>query len=144
MSDPAPDSSALALLRHMLYSDFKALNPKIGQYISYPVVERVMGLNRKNALELVEQLWAEGYLERSFSGMAYKCPHDGTTSLRLRLLCPKCESEDMERVHLIEHLGCGHVDMERNFLQGDEYVCPKDGKKLKLIGVDYRKSGVAY
>ncbi len=144
MSQGLVGSSSWELLRNMLHGDLKSLNPRIGRRISYPEIERVAGLDRKGALELVEQLWSDGYLDRSFHGMAYKCPHDGTTSLRPRLLCPKCEGEEVERERLIEHLGCGHVDMERNFRHGDGYVCPKDGKKLKLIGVDYMKAGIAY
>jgi hypothetical protein len=36
------------------------------------------------------------------------------------------------------------VDLERNFIEGNRYVCPKDHKPLRQIGVDYRKAGTAY
>lgn len=144
MSDLPVDSKAMLLIRKMLYGESSSIHPRVGTWISYPVAESATRLNRQSTLDLLSTLWADGYLLRSFYGMAYKCPFDGSTSHRPRLTCPKCNSEDLERVQLIEHLGCGHVDREENFLRGDEYVCPVDNKKLKLIGVDYRKPGIAY
>ncbi|MCW4049532.1 MAG: hypothetical protein NWE89_07315 [Candidatus Bathyarchaeota archaeon] len=135
---------AMNLLRATIYGDLKVILPRIGQYVHYPDVERLTGLNRVQTIQLLKDLWERGVLERRFHGMAYKCPHDDTTNLRPYVTCPICNSENLEIVPLIEHLGCGHVDMERKFIKGDEYVCPKDGKTLRLIGVDYRRPGVAY
>jgi len=144
MSFRVQQPQVLFLIRAMLYSDLKSVEPRVGQYVNYGQVERLTRLNRSQSLQLLEDLWEQGVLLRKFSGMAYKCPHDGTTNLRPRVFCPGCNSENVEIVSLIEHLGCGHVDKEGNFLQGEEYICPKCGKTLRLVGVDYRKPGVSY
>jgi hypothetical protein len=138
------DQRGQSLIKALLYNSIGDLVPKIGIKVSYPSAELVLRANREATIEVIQRLWEEGYLSRSFHGVAYRCPRDGTTSLRPKLLCPKCMSEDIEKVTLIEHLGHGHVDRESKFLKGGKYVCPVDGKELKLIGVDYRKPGTAY
>ncbi len=138
------DQNGQTLLKALLYNNIGDLVPKIGLKVSYPNAELVLRVNRETTLEVIQKLWEEGFLSRNFHGVAYRCPRDGTTSLRPKLLCPKCMSEDIEKVTLVEHLGHGHVDRESKFLKGGKYVCPVDGKELKLIGVDYRKPGTAY
>jgi len=144
VSSSITDPHALRLLRSLIYEDVSVLTPRIGQDIYYPKVEEVAHINREKTDDLLSDLWKQGYLQRKFYGNVFRCPHDGTTSLRPRLLCPSCNSEEIERVNMIEHLKCGHVDIEKNFLKDGEYVCPKDGKKLHQIGVDYTKPGPAY
>jgi hypothetical protein len=43
---------------------------------------------------------------------------------------------------LFEHVKCGYMDIEENFLEGDKYVCPKCHETLKKIDVDYKKAGI--
>ena len=124
--------------------DLPTLIPKIGFDVSYPRVEEVTGLPRERAFTLIQELYDEGYLERRLHTTVSRCPHDGTTCLRPRLFCPGCQSEDINRVPLIEHLNCGHVDMEKNFVSGEDLKCPKCGRTLNQIGVDYRRPGYAY
>lgn len=144
MPHPITDPRALRLLRSMIYGDLSILTPKVDQDIYYPKAGEVSRINREEMTEFLSKLWKQGYLKRKFYGKVFRCPHDGVTNLRPRLLCPRCQSEKWERQVLIEHLDCGHIDIERNFQRGEEYVCPKDGKKLRQIGVDYRKPGTAY
>jgi len=140
----ADDPRGQALLKALIFNNIEELTPRIGFKVTYPSAEAVMRANRDATMEVIEGLYDEGFLSRRFHGIAYRCPHDGTTSLRPKLLCPKCQSEDIEKVTLIEHLGHGHIDRESKFLKGGKYFCPVDGKELKLIGVDYRKPGSAY
>jgi uncharacterized protein YejL (UPF0352 family) len=44
---------------------------------------------------------------------------------------------------VIEHLNCGNIDLESNFLssEGGGLICRKCNKRLKAIGVDYVKPG---
>ena len=132
------------LLSSLLEGDIETIIPRIGANVSHPQVEFLLKLNRERTIELLENLWEEGYLTRAFHSNIYACPHDGTTSLRPKVVCPKCRSEDLDRVELMEHLGQGHIDIERKFLKNGKYVCPVCNKTLKTIGVDYRKHGSAY
>jgi hypothetical protein len=42
----------------------------------------------------------------------------------------------------VEHVKCGYMDLEKNFRQGERYVCPKCHEEMRKIDVDYRKAGV--
>ena len=144
MSSPLTDPHALRLLRSMIGGTLPVISPKIGLNVTYHRVEEVAGVTTDRAQELVRELTEQGYLNRSFSTMVYRCPFDNTTSLRPRLICSVCQSEEIERVPLIEHMPCGHVDQEKNFVKGEDLQCPSCGKTLNQIGVDYRKPGHAY
>jgi hypothetical protein len=128
----------------MAHGDVSEIEPRIGQDLRYPLVEEIAHAGKGESKEMLQKLVEQGYLERRFHCKIYKCPHDGTTSVRPRLSCPRCNSEELEKHVLIEHFSCGHVDLEENFLDGDRYVCPKDHKELHKVGVDYRKAGIAY
>jgi hypothetical protein len=46
----------------------------------------------------------------------------------------------MTKEEALEHFDCGNIDFKTKFIKGEgSLVCPKCGKKLKVIGVDYRK-----
>jgi predicted RNA-binding Zn-ribbon protein involved in translation (DUF1610 family) len=131
-------------LLEALSRDPTLLTPRLGIYVTYPKAEAAIHRNSEIVSSIIAGLWSEGYLNRSLVTVVYKCPHDGTISLRPRRLCPKCKSEDLEKVAMIEHLGHSHVDTEQHFLKNGQYVCPICGKTLKLIGVDYRRASSAY
>jgi predicted RNA-binding Zn-ribbon protein involved in translation (DUF1610 family) len=62
----------------------------------------------------------------------------------MQLRCPTCGSPKLLRRLVIEHMSCGHIDVNENFVKGDRLICPKCGKVLRAIGVDYRKPGILY
>jgi len=134
----------MRLLRSLAYGDVSSIKPRIGQDVRYPVVEDMTRTNKERSGEILKQLYEQGYLDRRVEAKVYRCPHDNTASIRPVLSCPKCNSEALERDSLLEHISCGHVDLEKNFLAAQGYVCPKDHKSLRQIGVDYRKAGIAY
>ncbi len=137
------DQDAHTLLQAMT-QDPDLLAPRLGLYVTYPKAEALLRKNSEAVGNLINGLWSEGFLLRNLQTVVYKCPHDGTISLRPKRLCPKCKSEDVEKVAMIEHLGPSHVDTEQRFLRNGQYVCPVCGKTLKLIGVDYRRATSAY
>ena len=144
MSSPVTAPHALRLLRSMMGGDLPVISPRIGYNVTYPRVEEVAGVTADRAQDLLRDLSEQGYLNSNFSTMVYRCPFDNTTSIRPRLICPVCQSEEIERVPLIEHMICGHVDQEKNFVKGELLQCPNCGKTLNQIGVDYRRPGHAY
>ena len=144
MSSPVTDPHALRLLRSMMGGDLPVISPRIGYNVTYPRVEEVAGVTADRAQDLLRDLSEQGYLNSNFSTMVYRCPFDNTTSLRPRLICPVCQSEEIERVLLIEHVTCGHIDQEKNFVKGENLQCPNCGKALNQIGVDYRRPGHSY
>jgi CheY-like chemotaxis protein len=68
------------------------------------------------------------------------CPDCGTLTTAFYLECPECESTQINKEEALEHFDCGNIDFRSKFDKGEGVlVCPKCGKKLKVIGVDYRK-----
>lgn len=68
------------------------------------------------------------------------CPNCESVTPTLILECPECESTQITKEEALEHFDCGSIDFRTRFDKGDgSLVCPKCGKKLKVIGVDYRK-----
>lgn len=68
------------------------------------------------------------------------CPDCGFLDFTLYVECPECESIQMNKEEALEHFDCGNIDFRSKFDKGEgSLVCPKCEKKLKVIGVDYRK-----
>ena len=68
------------------------------------------------------------------------CPDCESLAATLYIECPECESTKMTKEEALEHFDCGNIDFRDKYEKGDgSMVCPKCGKKLKVIGVDYRK-----
>jgi CheY-like chemotaxis protein len=81
-----------------------------------------------------------GILEAKPLRSAIVCPSCGSFSTSLRLQCPECKSVQLEKGEALEHLTCGNIDFRSKFNVGEEeFLCPKCRKKMKMIGVDYRK-----
>jgi predicted RNA-binding Zn-ribbon protein involved in translation (DUF1610 family) len=138
------DPYALKLLRSMVYGRIPELVPRISDEVSYPTVEDITRSPKRKSEDVVRRLYEEGYLDREFYAKVYRCPLDNSMLIRPRILCPDCNSEDLVRHRLLEHVTCGHVDLERSFARDDGYLCPKDGKVLRQIDVDFRNVGTVY
>jgi CheY-like chemotaxis protein/predicted RNA-binding Zn-ribbon protein involved in translation (DUF1610 family) len=96
-----------------------------------PAEELVVALNRLSELNIVT-------IEPSHSIIS--CPECNSPTASLLLECPECESTKMTKEEAIEHFDCGNINFRSKYDDGEgKLVCPKCGKKLKVIGVDYRK-----
>jgi CheY-like chemotaxis protein/predicted RNA-binding Zn-ribbon protein involved in translation (DUF1610 family) len=79
-------------------------------------------------------------LEEEPSRSVIACPDCTSVTSTLILECPECESTQMTKEEALEHFDCGNIDFRSKYDKGEgSLVCPKCGKKLKVIGVDYRK-----
>lgn len=95
-------------------------------------------------VELLEALTERGDLIRYVKYKLLTCPDDGHLQLRPTHLCPSCGSENIGKEPLIEHFPCGHIAAASDFQQRQGLVCPKCGKRLKLLGKDYRRPADFY
>lgn len=93
--------------------------------------------------ELLERLYNEGLLRRKQIDNVLTCRSCGGISFMIKYRCPNCESMSLKRGMLIEHMTCGYIDLESTFANRG-YICPKCKKKLRALGVDYRKIGIQY
>jgi DNA-directed RNA polymerase subunit RPC12/RpoP len=134
------------LMQSILRMDVREVEPTIdlsrpgGFY--YPLLEQE-GLD-PTSTEPLEALASRGDLERTVRYKLLTCPDDRSPHLRTVLLCPSCGSEDLKKEVLLEHFSCGHIGPEGEFQGEDGAVCPKCGKRLKLLGKDYRRPADFY
>jgi hypothetical protein len=136
------DHSTQMLLSKFLSGEIKALEPVYDQQTGYryPVVEAIVGDASK--VEPFLNKLSAGILEKKLYDKTIFCPKCGSADVSFHYCCPFCKSFDIQKSSLIEHVKCGYMDIEKNFRDGDKYVCPKCHKELKKIDVDYRKAGV--
>ena len=63
------------------------------------------------------------------------CPqHTESFAVNVRLYCPKCQSMNIEKLHLIEHRRCGHISEKKNFeiaSDGTITKCPSCNKQIR-------------
>ncbi len=135
------------LLKHLKGDskiEFKpSFDSKTGQ-VTFPEAEKTMGVDTKKARALLDFLAEQGILVKEPSDAFYACSNCGSRNLILVSGCPHCGHETMKSGKAIEHLYCGHIDFEDAFVAKDGFKCPKCGRTLKAIGVDYRRTGIYY
>ena len=118
--------------------------PRRDSWVSYPVVEKVMGADSEYAERLLSDLQRLGYLVRQFQDKISLCPVDNSQDLRLVATCPKCHSPHVVRRRMLEHAACGHIGPEEEFGTGEQPTCPKCQAELVLLGSDYTSPGIQF
>lgn len=116
-------------------------NPKNGCTNCYPIVESFVDTNVKIA-PLLEEISETGVLEKKLFDKMVLCPKCNSQNTTTRYNCPYCNSFNIEKSSLIEHIKCGYMDVEQNFRKGKNLVCPKCGGRLNRADFDYKKAGV--
>jgi transcription elongation factor Elf1 len=116
-----------------------AYDSKLGY--RYPLVEAIVG-EASSAESFLNRLYEAGVLERKLYDKIVHCPKCGSANVSVHYCCPYCNSFNVEKSALVEHVKCGYMDVEENFRKGDKLVCPKCNEALKKLDVDYRKAGV--
>lgn len=133
------------LISLLLERGIKEIEPSLS-YERGPEYYSSLGLREEdcpNLSELLESLSEKGLLNKHKIGSVPSCPNCGSFRLIVKLSCPVCGSTNIRRVDAITHLLCGHLAPAEEFSVGDALKCPKCGKPLRAIGVDYnRLSGV--
>jgi hypothetical protein len=137
------DRNVQILLSKFLSGELETLepvyDPKTGYH--YPVVEAIVG-EVSQVEPFLNKLHAAGILEKKLYDKIIFCPKCGSADISVHYCCPFCKSFNIQKSSLIEHVKCGYMDLEENFLEGDKYVCPKCHEALKKIDVDYKKAGI--
>jgi predicted RNA-binding Zn-ribbon protein involved in translation (DUF1610 family) len=134
------------LLRAIMDGKIKSIEPDFNYEsgVRYSIAEEIMGIHGK-ALELtLKELTEIDVLIPEVRGNVEVCPICGSHQSTVTLSCPTCGSPNLSKGVMIEHFGCGFLDLEEAFRRGEELVCPRCGKILRAIGIDYRKLGMLY
>ncbi len=137
------DRNVQILLSKFLNGEIETLEPVYDSKAGYryPVVETIVG-DPSQVEPFLSKLHAAGVLEKKLYDKTIFCPKCGSANVSFRYCCPFCKSFNIQKSSLFEHVKCGYMDIEENFLEGDKYVCPKCHETLKKIDVDYKKAGI--
>ena len=109
---------------------------------TYPAVEQTLGIKDKEVVPILESLVDKGILRRDFFDRLLRCPQCWSMNLRPTTHCPKCGSGNIARGRVLEHLVCGYVGLEDEFVAKGRYICPKCKVELRTIGSDYQSRGL--
>jgi len=113
-------------------------DPKAGY--RYQTVETIVG--DANAEAFLNKLWEAGILERRLYDKVIYCPNCNSANVSIHYCCPYCKSFEIKKSALIEHVKCGYMDVEENFIKGEKLICPKCHEELKKLDIDHRKAGM--
>lgn len=91
--------------------------------------------------EIAARLFNQGFLTRTFFDRLHCCPDCRSAHLIVREECHHCQSTNIVEQTTIHHFRCGHMAPESSFRTGSAYECPKCGRILRHIGLDYDKPG---
>jgi hypothetical protein len=131
------------LISKFLSSEIRELQPifdtKLGY--RYPTVEAITG-NATDSEALLRKLYEVGILERKLFDKVILCQKCSSASVSVHYCCPYCKSFDIRKSALIEHVKCGYMDVEENFIKSGKLTCPKCHEDLKKLDVDYRRAGI--
>ena len=94
--------------------------------------------------EIVDFIDKEGLADSNFVDRIHLCPNCYSSFINFREVCPRCGSANLSVDDLIHHFPCGYVGPETEFREGEKLVCPKCGKILRHIGMDYDRPSIIY
>lgn len=114
-------------------------NSPLGYRVSW--ADALLALPPGQGLLEMNRLAAEGFLLPEVENLVNLCPTCEDFRITLREVCRHCQSPRIRRTPTIQHYSCGHTAPQTAFVRRDRYVCPKCGKELRHIGVDYAKPG---
>lgn len=140
------ESKKQKLLRAIRDGEIEDIEPTLDLEgkVRYPAVEELFGGTTEEVERVLVELTKSGILRSGVVDNIAVCPACESHKFLVEVRCPSCESPEVERLAMAEHLPCGHVDRIENFIKGEKLVCPKCGKALRTIGANYRRLGVLY
>lgn len=130
------------LLRMFTEGNLVELLPEIHPVLGarYPRMDEVVGETQKTEA-LLDQLVRAGILRPKSYEKIMICPGCRSKNVTYRYYCTQCGSHEIEKRELHEHIECGTIDSDDRFLKDGTHVCPRCGKTLTKLGVDYRQVG---
>jgi len=133
---------AQRVLRAMIEGRLAVAEPTVDfEGVRYVKVEELAEAASSTVNTLLDEMESAGLLLSEAVASLAVCPKCGSHKLIIQLSCPACGSARLEKAPMIEHMRCGYVDREETFKSDGELKCPKCGKTLKGVGVDYRRLG---
>jgi len=111
---------------------------------AYPRLEHRFKLSSGDAVRVLEDLADFGVLARTLANRVHLCPQCRRWTINFRETCPSCSSLEIDIEGMIHHFACAYVGLDSEYHQGTGLRCPKCGKVLRHIGLDYERPRQTY
>ena len=108
---------------------------------SYPSIQSLAGSAPGEETKLLEDLEDALLLKGSVIDKLHLCPFCRHFQINFRETCPDCRSMNINEERTLHHFRCAYVGKEKDFKHGSILRCPKCGKEIRHIGVDYDRPG---
>jgi len=139
------------LIKLIKTSEEKLVAPTLdlmtGKYV-FPLLKKLG--ESENNVEFLENLTSPSIdiLEKTVYEKIAVCPeHPTSLQVNVRLYCTKCNSMNIEKMHLLEHKICGCISERRNFVDEDDETilkCPSCKKIIKSSKIELRIPAMWY
>ena len=106
----------------------------------YKEVDEATGGGEKSQL-MLRQLEEAKILDKKFHDKAVVCPRCGSWRIGLQYRCPNCDSTNIEKKTLLEHVKCGAIDSYDHFKKNGRLTCPRCGVELTEDSPELRRIG---
>jgi ssDNA-binding Zn-finger/Zn-ribbon topoisomerase 1 len=130
------------LLRNLLKKSEKTeLAPTYtcGVGFTYYISNEKTGEQEQVSTEILQKLAQMRILKSSFYDAVITCPECKSTILTMHNRCPKCQSHNVTKTSLTEHIPCGNIEQRNNYKND---TCPKCG--VLLVEGQFRNMGRWY
>ena len=132
---PTSTGRTAVLIQEMLRLKRLTIEPVLdfsNDTVIYPILSKI-GESPDNSLFL-DDLVSDGILVKQLNEKIAICPsHSSSISSSMRIYCPKCNSMNVEKLHLFEHKKCGHILENKNseLASQENYVCTHCSLKIE-------------
>lgn len=106
--------------------------------VVYPILDEL-----NITIEMLEEAVKDNMLEKRVYSKMPICPIHNKVLRHIILHCPECNSKDIKKMHLIEHITCGFIGEKNKFrIDSNRLVCPSCNttiteKNSNMLGVWY-------
>lgn len=143
----ASDSKLLCLFEHMVNETKDVLLPSFDPQFGYVYKDIIKSCNAspKDSVEIINKIISFGLGTKEYHDQVLRCPYCASELIQVRFYCPFCNSTQLYKELLIEHIRDGVIGPISKFKDASgALVCPSCGSKLLVEGRDYRNVGIWY
>jgi predicted RNA-binding Zn-ribbon protein involved in translation (DUF1610 family) len=143
----ADDPKTVCVFEYLIRQDKNELVPafeaSMGFY--YPDIVKNCGVTAKESVEISQKIITLGLGAKVYHDQVLKCQTCVADQVSVRFHCPFCNSTEIDKELLIEHVADGVMALLSSFKKKEgKLVCPGCGKTLEQEGKDYRNVGIWY
>jgi predicted RNA-binding Zn-ribbon protein involved in translation (DUF1610 family) len=143
----ADDPKTVCVFEYLIRSDKNELVPAFEASMGffYPDIVNNCGVTAKESVEISKKIINLGLGSKVYHDQVLKCQACVADQVSVRFHCPFCNSTEIDKELLIEHVADGVMALLSSFKKKEgKLVCPGCGKTLEQEGKDYRNVGIWY